>query len=278
VKRISLLIAVLIVSAGCGQSEDAATAAVGEPAAGAPAVESAAVETAAVETAQAESPVPQPVSADAAPSAVPAEGVELAPVDLSAVEAAGFIEGRHYRRLSPTQGTSTSPEQVEVAEFFMYSCIHCYNLEPFLDAWLPDKPDYINFVRIPTAWNPTVRLHAQAFYAAQALGKLEEMHWPFFREMHENGNYLQTPAAMTQFFGRFDVTSDEFESVFDSFGVHSQLNRADELLRRYRVDSTPTIVINGKYTTGTGMADPVSGNPERMFELIEVLAAAELGR
>lgn len=273
-KRIIALTAVLILGAACGQSEDASTAAGNQPAAATQAAATQAAETPAVETA-----APAAAAASAEPAGSDAAGrVELAQVDLSGVEAAGFIEGRHYRRLSPTQSTSTSPEQVEVAEFFMYSCIHCYNLEPFIEAWLLDKPDYINFVRIPTTWNPTVRMHAQAFYAAQALGKGEEMHWPFFREMHENGNFLQTPAAMAGFFGGFDVSNDEFESVFDSFGVNNQVNRAEELARRYRVDSTPTIVINGKYTTGTGMADPTNGNPERMFELIEALTAAELGR
>jgi len=219
---------------------------------------------------------------DAAPDSIAngdTEGrIELAQADLNAVEAAGFIEGRHYRRLSPTQPSGSSSDQVEVAEFFMYSCIHCYNLEPYVQAWLENKPEHIDFVRVPTTWSAGVRMHAQAFYAAEALGKGEEMHQPFFREMHVSGNFLETPDAMAGFFGRFDVNRDDFESVFDSFAVHTKVNRADELGRRYRVDSTPTIVINGKYTTGTGMADPTGGSPERLFELIEVLAAAELGQ
>jgi protein dithiol oxidoreductase (disulfide-forming) len=277
VKRLTLLTAFLLMAAGCGQSENATTtttAAQATPSASQTQTTAApAATTVAAQPAQTDSTT---ASVAAAPSTETA--ASRPPVDLSAVEAAGFVEGTHYRRLSPTQGTSTSPDQVEVDEFFVYSCIHCYNLEPYVQAWLPDKPDYINFVRIPTTWDPIRRLHAQAFYAAQVLGKGEEMHWPFFREMHENGNYLQTPDAMAQFFGRFDVSRDEFENVFESFGVSNMVNRADELGRRYRVDSTPTIIINGKYTTGVGMADPVNGNPQRLFDLIEVLSAAELGR
>lgn len=276
-KRLTTLTAILLLTAGCGQSEDASTTtavAQNQPAA----TDAQVAQTQAASSVTAE---PQAANNAAATVATPAANETAAArpqVDLSSVEAAGFIEGTHYRRLSPTQGTSTSPDKVEVAEFFMYSCIHCYNLEPYVQAWLADKPDYIEFVRVPTTWDPIRRLHAQAFYAAQVLGKTEEMHWPFFREMHESGNYLQTPDAMAQFFGRFGVSRDEFESVFESFGVSNMVNRADELGRRYRVDSTPTIIINGKYTTGVGVADPVNGNPERLFELIEVLGAAELGR
>jgi protein dithiol oxidoreductase (disulfide-forming) len=284
VKRIALLTAALLITAGCGQSEDTTTAAVSASQPTAAETQSSA--PAASETQVAQAPATQtqaPAEARNAAGAVALPAVNegapaAAQVDLSAVEAAGFVEGTNYTRLSPAQGTSSSPDQVEVAEFFMYSCIHCYNLEPYVQDWLPKKPAYINFIRIPTTWDPLRRLHAQAFYTAQVLGKGEEMHWPFFREMHENGNYLQTPEAMAEFFGRFGVSHDEFESVFNSFGVANMVNRADELGRRYRVDATPTIVINGKYTTGTGMADPVNADPAKLFQLIELLSAAELGR
>ena len=216
----------------------------------------------------------EPVAAVPATVAAEPARIELAQADFSGVEALGFVEGRHYQRLSPTQSTRTSANQVEVDEFFMYSCIHCFNLEPYVQAWLPTKPDYINFVHVPTTWNPTVSLHAQAFYAAEALGKGEEMHQPFFNEMHLEGNYLDTPAKLAQFFGRFDVSREDFESVFDSFAVHTKVNRASELGNRYRVDSTPTIIVNGKYKTSVGEA----GGYDQLFQLIEALAAAELGQ
>lgn len=266
-KRLSILMLALFVMAGCSQSEDTATVAAPAANQAAPVAETAPIPVA--ETAG--EAVSQPAASEQANEA----RIELAQVDLSSVEAAGFVEGQHFSRLAPAaQRTSSSPDQVEVDEFFMHSCIHCFNLEPYVQAWLTDKPDFINFVRIPTTWNPTVKLHAQAFYTAQTLGKLEEMHLPFFREMHENRNYLETQDALAAFFGRFDVSRDDFDKTFNSFSVNTSVNRADELGRRYRVDSTPTIIINGKYTTGPGMA----GGYEEMFELIEVLAAAELGR
>jgi thiol:disulfide interchange protein DsbA len=266
-KRLSILMLALFVMAGCSQSEDSAAVAEQSVAPAATPAETAPAPVA--ETAV------EAVAQPAATEQANATRIEIAQVDLSAVEAAGFIEGQHYQRIAAAaQRTSSSPDQVEVDEFFMHSCIHCFNLEPYVQAWLPNKPDYINFVRIPTTWNPMVKLHAQAFYTAQTLGKIEEMHLPFFREMHENRNYLETEDALAAFFGRFDVSRDDFEKTFNSFSVNTSVNRADELGRRYRVDSTPTIIINGKYTTGPGMA----GGYEEMFELIEVLAAAELGR
>ena len=182
-----------------------------------------------------------------------------------------YQSGVHYQVLSPTQPTSSGPDQVEVAEFFMYSCPACYNFEPFVEQWLTMKPDYVNFVRIPTVWNPAVRLHAQGFYAAEALGRIEEMHTPFFQEMHVNGNFLQSESAMAAFFEQFEVDEEEFASAFGSFAVHTKLQRADELTRRYRVMSTPSVVVNGKYVTNASMA----GGYAELIDLVAELAVAE---
>jgi thiol:disulfide interchange protein DsbA len=269
-KQLTLLMLALFAIAGCSQSDDSVSTAEQTVTEAAPVAQTAPAERAA--PAEAAEVV---ATADTTEQAAAGERIELVQADLSAVEAAGFVEGQHYRRIpSAAQRTGSGANQVEVAEFFMHSCIHCFNLEPYVEAWLETKPDYINFVRVPTTWNPTVKMHAQAFYAAQALGKLEEIHQPMFREMHINNNYLQTPEAMADFFADFGVSRDDFDSVFNSFSVSTNVNRADELGRRYGVDSTPTIIVNGKYTTGTSMA----GGYEELFELIEALAAAELGR
>jgi thiol:disulfide interchange protein DsbA len=49
------------------------------------------------------------------------------------------------------------------------------------------------------------------------------------------------------------------------------LQRADELSRRYRIQSVPTIIVNGKYTTDGGQA----GSYEELLALVDELAAAE---
>jgi len=85
-----------------------------------------------------------------------------------------FREGAHYELLTPQQPTSTDGDMVEVAEVFMYSCPHCFTFEPYLEQWSEGKADYVNFVRIPAAWNSLAELHARAFYAAEVLGKGEE--------------------------------------------------------------------------------------------------------
>ena len=190
-KRLPLLMLALVVLGGCGQSNEPAATASTTTAAQEPAATAAPATSTPAQATTTQAPAGTNLAAAPAADSEGADTIQLAQADFSAVEAAGFVEGTHYRRLSPTQATSTSPNRVEVNEFFMHTCIHCFNLEPYVEAWLPNKPDFIDFVPVPTTWDPTRKFHAQAYYAAVALGKAEEMQMPFFREMHERGNYLQ---------------------------------------------------------------------------------------
>lgn len=185
-----------------------------------------------------------------------------------------FQLGRHYQRLSPTQPTSSSPEEIEVAEVFWYGCPHCYTFEPYLERWREEKPGYVSFVRIPAVWNELLRVHARAYYTAEALDMVETLHSEIFRAIHVDGNPLDSPAALRQFFARFGVDAESFDRAFDSFAVHTRLQRADELARRYRVASVPLVVINGKYTTDANSA----GGYDRLIEVIDELVAMETAR
>lgn len=217
---------------------------------------------------------------DAAADAADAAAADAAAADAAAADAtpvaqsAGRFElGTHYERLSPTQRTMTSDAtQIEVAEGFWYGCPHCFNAEPFFERWLETKPDYVNFVRLPVTWNEVTRVHARVFYTAEALDKLDEMHTAIFREIHENGGRLLSEEELVAFFGRFDVSPAEFEEAWSSPTVTNvKLGRADEYNRRYKIDSVPTVIVNGKYKTDVGMA----GGHEALIELIDELAAIE---
>jgi len=159
-----------------------------------------------------------------------------------------YEQGRHFTILTTAQGTSSSPDVIEVAEVFWYGCPHCYNFEPLLDNWRSELPDDVRLVPVPVMWNPTNEIHARLFYTAEALGKLDVIHTAVFKELHLNGRPLTDPAAIESFFSRFGVTSEQFNQTFRSFAVESKLKRAKNLTQRYRVRGVPLLVVNGKYT------------------------------
>jgi thiol:disulfide interchange protein DsbA len=182
-----------------------------------------------------------------------------------------FEAGKHYTALSPEQPTSTDAGQVEVAEIFMFGCPGCNAFERHLQEWLGRKADYVNFVRIPAPWNGLAIVHARAYYTAEALGKAEEIDGDFFNEIHVNRNALETEEKLAAFFAKHGVDEATFKSTFSSFAVNAKVKRAEELVQRYGVKATPTVIVDGKYTTTGAMA----GTYEDWFAIIDELAARE---
>lgn len=228
------------------------------------------------------SATPEPVSeldndlesVENTPAATVAQPLALRIAESQPAPSSQFKEGVHYVRLVPGQPTSAGANQVEITEAFWYGCPHCYALDPFLESWRKQgKPSYVNFVRIPVIWNERTRIHARVFYTAELLGKLDELHSAIFDEIHVNKNPLNTPEGIAAFFTAHGVNKDAFDKAFSSFAVEESLKKAATLNERYRVDSVPTIIINGKYVTDVGHA----GGQKELIALINELALRERG-
>jgi len=67
--------------------------------------------------------------------------------------AAGYTEGKEYTALANPQPTS-SGDKIEIVELFWYGCPHCYRLDPVVDQWVANKPDDVEFVRMPAIVGP----------------------------------------------------------------------------------------------------------------------------
>jgi thiol:disulfide interchange protein DsbA len=187
--------------------------------------------------------------------------------------------GVNYAPLVPAQPTNVAPGKVEVVEVFWFGCPHCAALEPFIQSWMKNKPEYIEFVRVPVMWGPVHRAHAKLFYMLRALNRTD-LDQKVFDTIHKDGNMLvsndeQATRKMQQdFFKANGVSAEDFNKAWDSFTVNSGLQRAEQLTDRYKVQAVPIVVINGKYTTDAGMA----GGPGQMLQLINDLAASEKRR
>jgi protein dithiol oxidoreductase (disulfide-forming) len=185
--------------------------------------------------------------------------------------AARFQLNRHYARLTPTQPTSSGPERVEVAVAFWYGSAESRALEALLEAWRARSLERVSLVRVPIVRDPVTRQHARAWFVAQQLDRAAELHAALYQEIHDFGEPLDSDDALLAFFVRQGVDEAVFTRALHSMAVHLQLQRAEELLRRYRVTTVPAVVVNGKYRSTPAMA----GSPDQLIELIEVLSARE---
>jgi thiol:disulfide interchange protein DsbA len=138
--------------------------------------------------------------------------------------------------------------KVEVAEFFWYGCIHCYNLEPALDAWLPKLPADTYFRRIPAVFNERWAHDAAIYYAFEALGVLDKLHRPFFEAIHKDRLKTDNPAALGEWLAKGGLDPKKFDATMKSFGVQSKMKRAAQLTAAARIDGTPALLVHGRYT------------------------------
>ena len=189
-------------------------------------------------------------------------------------------EGVNYTRLVPAQPTAVPAGQVEVLEFFWYACPHCYAVDPLVESWKKTKPAYISFSRVHVTWSEGHRSLARLYYTLESLGKLDQLHGEVFKEIHVNGNPLvasdandvaATERLQAAFVKKFGISEEEFKKAYHSFSVETALQRADQLVQRYRIDGVPTFVINGKFLADVRTA----GTPERLISLVDDLAAQE---
>lgn len=184
--------------------------------------------------------------------------------------AINYKEKIHYERVVPVQPTSTEGK-IEVVEMFWYGCPHCNNLEPYVERWLKKMPKKVEFVRMPAIFNPKWEVHARAYYTAEILGALDKTHKAMFDAIHGQKRKLNTEKEIMDFFAERGVSNKDFKRVFKSFAVEAKVRRAKDMSRRYGIKGVPSLIVNGKYRTGSTLA----GNNANIFKVVNHLIKQE---
>jgi thiol:disulfide interchange protein DsbA len=186
----------------------------------------------------------------------------------------------NYDPVVPAQPTNVAPGKIEVMEVFWLGCPHCYDLEPLIKAWLKTKPAYVEFVRVHVMWQPVHRAHAKLYYTLESLGRPElfEKAFETIHQLGQRGEPMligssdeETFKVQQRFAVQNGVSAADFAKAYNSFTVNTQLQRAEELTQRYRVQGVPFIAVNGKYATDVVKA----GGEAKLIDLINDLVAAE---
>jgi len=165
--------------------------------------------------------------------------------------AAQTVAPGKFVEINPPQ--PTEPGKTEVLEFFAYSCPHCAVLEPMLQKWIKTLPADVVVKQVPVAFNASMKPLAQLYYSLEAMNKME-LHPMVFKAIHDDKKRIFTKAEMADWIATQGVDKAKFEAVFDSFGVVSKTQRAEQLVKAYNVQGTPSIAVAGKYLTSPSEA------------------------
>ena len=118
-----------------------------------------------------------------------------------------YVAGTHYMEIANPVNTGDS-SKVEVIEAFWYGCSHCFRFEPLITNWEENKPDDVDFVRFPALWNNLMKIHAQVYYAAEALDAVDALHEHIFNAINVERNMLQNEGQISELFTEHGVSQE----------------------------------------------------------------------
>ena len=197
------------------------------------------------------------------------------------VFATPFKAGTDYTVLTPATiaklGVVAAPKsKVKVIEFFNYGCPACAYAEPGVEQWLTTKPAYIDFVRLPVAFEKGWDTYAKAYYVAKALGIERKITPLLFTAIHgkQDKQYhdLSSQQAITDFFIQQGVAPSVAHNAFSDASaatLDTTIKQNLALMARYQVMGTPTFVVADKYTVSLQQGK----SPQRFMQIVAYLAA-----
>ena len=161
----------------------------------------------------------------------------------------GPKEGVDFMRLSKPAPVESPASQVEVVEFFAYSCIHCFNFEPVFNEWVKRKPAHVNVRRMPVAFNQNFVPMQRLYFTLEAMGLVDKLHEKVFKAIHEERLPLTTAPAILAWVEKQGVNRDQFTGIFN--GAAAKLGeKAIGLQDAYQVEGTPALGVAGRFYVG----------------------------
>jgi len=195
-----------------------------------------------------------------------------------------FVSGKHYMSVSDDvleddlvqelRKEAQAEKKVKVLAFFSYGCSWCYKLDGPIEAWAKDRPDYVTFQRVPVEFQPSWRTLSKAYYVAEDLDKLSEVHGPLFNAIHSDKLTNSSEEVLRTFFAAQGIEPHDFDKAFDSFSVNRKHKWSNAISHALKVTSVPSLFVVGEdsvYFTSVRFA----GSQTAVLDIVNFLIQKE---
>jgi protein dithiol oxidoreductase (disulfide-forming) len=177
------------------------------------------------------------------------------------------VEGKDFTPVETPQRPGVAPGKVEVLEFFSYACPHCSAFEPVIEAWEKQLPADVTLRRVPVPFLMNSDNFMHAYYALETIGAVPAMQLKIFRAIHVDRQRLEKGEDFAAFVAKNGGDPAKFLAAFKSFSVNTSVTRAKKLMADFKVESVPTLVVQGRWMTSPSIA----GSPERSLAVVDQL-------
>ena len=163
-------------------------------------------------------------------------------------------EGVDYTRLTkPIAALEKNKNKIEVVEFFAYLCNHCRDLDLVITPHVKTFAADTAFRQIHVDWDapgrePMYANMAKLFSAVNQLHLENQLNENIYTALFDNKVQLWKKDVLESWIAKQpDIDAKKFMSVYDSFATDSDAKQMKELTDLYGIDSTPRIIVAGKY-------------------------------
>ncbi len=163
--------------------------------------------------------------------------------------------------------------KIEVVEVFSYACPHCADASSAITTWAKTKAPDVNFVYLHSVGSPAWERFARGFFAADAKKIQGITHDAIFQAVFVSQSLSHDASLedIAKFYSKYGVTAPQMLAIMNSPSINAKLNRSKQFTIRTSANSTPTIIVAGKYKVSATRAGGFPG----MMKTVDFLVAKE---
>ena len=161
-------------------------------------------------------------------------------------------------------------DRIEVVEFFWYGCPYCYQLQAPMESWLRRKPEDVTLRRIPAIFRESWVPHARLYYTLDALGEVPRLHQTVYRAVHEERIALNSADGTGEWAAQNGIEASRWLAAYNSPEVDRKVEDSRRFTRTYQIQGTPSLIVDGRFLTSSGMSETVAGVIPILDDLIHL--------
>jgi thiol:disulfide interchange protein DsbA len=159
------------------------------------------------------------------------------------VGAQHFVEGTHY---SIVESINQEVDSNETIEYFSFSCPGCYVMEAHIQTLEHALPS-LNLRRVHLPFGGRKAKVSQQAFVLMALLDADQYYQDVFDRIHLDKKGFNNQQELVTFFQELGYSKLEVTNALNSFSADSMLRKMNNEAKNNKIESVPTIIVNGKY-------------------------------
>ena len=158
-------------------------------------------------------------------------------------------------------------KQVEMLEFFNFSCGHCYLFLTAVKKLHSKYKDKLFHKKYPIYWGEQTTFPAKAYYITDELGIEEKFTQELFDTNFKLHINIFQPRVVQRLSMHYKI-EDEMRAGMKSKAIEDKLNKSLALAKKYNANETPTLILNGVLKVAPSLS---GGDVDKMTENLDLI-------